>query len=192
MSDDTQVGNADYLKKEIEGMQVRKQALLTSLQNDVSLLEQEKDGIALQIGNSVYTAYKNIEEDSNIDLTSNEETTALFGQMEELDKNIEEKKSKMAEITARYDEEIEILTKSLGTSIPEPAPVPLAPVPQPEPVPEPPEPQDEPVKPEPAPAQPEPQPAAEAPAVATFCGECGTRYTPGVNLFCEECGNKLG
>ena len=165
MSDGTKVGNADYLKKEIEGMQVRKQALLTSLQNDVSLLEQEKDGIALQVGNSVYAAYKNIEEGSTSDLTSSEDTTALFGQMEELDKNIEEKKSKMAEITARYDEEIEILTKSLGTSIPEPAPVIVAP---------------------------EPQPVAEAPPIATFCGECGTKYTPGENVFCEECGNKLG
>jgi len=151
----------DLLKKEIDGMLLRKQSLLASLQDDVSTFEQEKETVSTKIGSAVYAAYKE-GTDASKDILD-----PLFGQMDELEKNIDQKTSKMAEIKARYDEEIEILSKSLNQAVkteqqsPEPIPGPIQFV------------------------------SDVVSNVASFCSECGAKYMPGDDLFCENCGFKL-
>jgi len=202
----------ELLKREIEGMQLRKQTLLSSLQTDVLEIEQQKDVLSIQIGYAVYSAHKENKDEPNIIQTAF--LTNLYSQMDELDGKVMEIKAKMNEISARYDDEIDILSKSLS-ALPQTVSPPVAqPISQPvspqsasspvaQPISQPvvqqmPQPA---VQLEPAPVLPsmpsisQPGMSVQEPDVASgatmFCSECGTKYTEGYNIFCENCGVRL-
>jgi len=156
-TDNQAVGNTELIKKEIDGMTLRKQTLLASLGNDVTVLEKQKDSVSVKIGNAAYDAYREERAANNNDMAP------LFIEMDNIENEIAEKKAKMVEITSRYDEEIEILTKSLNQPLQSPAPEP----------------------------EPKAEIITTTAVVLTFCEECGTKYTPGVNVFCEECGTRF-
>ena len=161
---------ADLLKKEINGMQLRKQSLLASVQNEMLMLEQQRSGVLIQIGNAMYTAHK-----ENNDVPS-DSLVPFYSQIDTLEQSVQEKKTKIDEISARYDDEIVMLTNSLNLVMQPQMPVPGAPGMPPMPG----------MPPLPGQVQP-----AISPAPQMFCNECGTKYVPGHNVFCEECGTKL-
>jgi len=201
--------NNELLQKAIEGMQLRKQSMLSSLQTDALEVEKQKDVLAIQIGHVAYSAHKKNKGEQNSIET--EFLISLFSKMEALDTKIDEINREMTEISECFEEEVEALTKSLGEEL-EPVAPPAAqpssqtlspPAAQQEPVPvesvSPPIPQViDGVVPQftlqsipeiaPQPAQPTNDSSAGS---AMFCSECGTKYTRGIDNFCENCGSKL-
>jgi len=154
--------NSDLLKKEIDSMHLRKQTLLASLGNDIAELEKQRDIVAVSVGYLMYNANKEEKGEPKDALAP------LYEEMKNIENEIDSKKTKMSDISARYDEEIDILLKSIN--LPSSAPATITP-PKP------------PVTPTPA--------APSASAAVLFCEECGAKYTDGETKFCETCGTKL-
>jgi len=175
------------LQKEIEGMELRKQSLVSAVQNEIRVARQKVDSEYQQIGLKVYTSHKN-NEDINFSQTTH------FGEIENLNNLIAEKEAKMNEMAKRYDEEIGMLRAHLSTIMPQPnAPKPwnalsggsnavCANCKNPY-----------------TPgvdlfckgcgqsfATPAPSGSTQA-----CCGNCGKPYTPSVDAFCMGCGQKL-
>ena len=175
------------LQKEIESMELRKQSLVSAVQNEIRSARQKIDNEFQQIGLKVYTSHKNNEQ---IDFSQ----TAHFGEIENLNNLIAEKEAKMNELAKRYDEEIGMLRAHLSTITPQSnAPKPWNASPggsntvcvncnnpytpgvdlfckgcgQ-------------------SLASPAPSGGAQA-----SCANCGKPYTPGVDSFCMGCGQKL-
>ena len=176
------------LQKEIESMELRKQSLVSAVQNEIHSARQKIDNEFQKIGLKVYTSHKNNEQ---IDFNQ----TAHFGEIESLNNLIAEKEAKMSDIAKRYDDEIGMLRAHLSTITPAAN-----------------DPKSwnvsagssnavcanckNPYTPgvdlfckgcgQSLAAQPAPSGGAQA-----FCGSCGKPYTPGVDLFCMGCGQKL-
>ena len=108
------------LQNVIDGMQLRKQSMLSPLQTKILEFEKQKDVLSIQIGHAVYSAHKksNAEQDS----IQTAFLSSLFSQMGELDSKIDGINSEMAEIEACYEEEVNLLAESLGSAPLQPTP----------------------------------------------------------------------
>ena len=178
------------LQKEIEGMELRKQSLVSAIQNEIRAARQKIDDELRQIGLKVYTSHKNNEP---IDL----DQIANFGEIENLNNLVAEKEAKKNEIEKRYDEEIGMMRAHLSTLTPNAndqrqqnlsSGVGGARVACPNCN---------------APYTPGvdlfctgcgkslDNPATTTDGAKALCGGCGKPYTPGKDLFCMGCGQKL-
>lgn len=95
------------LQKEIEGMELKKQSLIASVQNEINRAKQLIDNTFYQIGSDVY---KGRIDEENID----DKLAEHFNSIESFNTLIAEKESKIKEITSRYDEEIGMLNSHLA------------------------------------------------------------------------------
>ena len=97
--------NISKISGDIADLKAKKNTLLLSLQNDVNLVKKELEALFKQIGESAYNAFK---EEKGFELLNE-----LFERVDEKFKQIEAKDKKKAEISERYDEEIDIMQKLL-------------------------------------------------------------------------------
>lgn len=115
------------LAKEVDGMELKKQALVSAVQNEIQAARQQINGILLHIGGDVYNAHKS---GSAVE----DKLAGQFDEIKALEDLIAEKNTKIEDISARYDDEIAILRTSLGTytatsqpdAAPAPAPAPAS------------------------------------------------------------------
>jgi hypothetical protein len=159
---------ARQLQREIEGMELRKNALITSVQGEITAAKQREASEFFNIGLDVYNAHLSGE-------SADDKLAAHYDTLAEIRNLISEREAKMTEIANRYDEEIGMLR----TQINAPPPPPQAPAPAY--APQPPQPG--------ASIFPQPAPVSSSRA---FCEKCGAAYTPGADMFCSGCGARLG
>ena len=103
--------DAKKLQKEIEGMELKKQSLISAVQNEIRSAQQKIDYEFQQIGLKIYTNYKDKEQ-------INFNQTEHFGEIDDLSNLIAEKEAKMNDIVRRYDDEIGMLRTHLSTLMP--------------------------------------------------------------------------
>lgn len=94
------------LQNEINGLRVRKESVISVIQNEIGQLQREKDGLLLEAGTRGYANWK-----QKVDVAENLEE--IWGKVEEIEKVIEEKNEKQASMEARYNEEISLLERDL-------------------------------------------------------------------------------
>jgi len=93
---------AKKLQKEIEGMEFKKQSLVSAIESEVRTVKQKIDKELYQIGLNVYTRYLN-------GTYSADELKEHFNEIKTHTAVIAEKETKIKEFSNRYDEEISIL-----------------------------------------------------------------------------------
>jgi hypothetical protein len=110
---------AKKLQKEIEGMELKKQALLAAVTAEIQAAGQRKDNELYLIGSAVYKAHA-------AGVPAEAAISVHFENIAGLEKLMAEKEAKIQEIASRYDEEIGILTAQTELAKhprePEPAP----------------------------------------------------------------------
>ncbi len=173
---------ADKVRKEIESTEFKKQSMISIIESEKNTLSNEKWKELCNMGVYAYEQCEN--ENPEYDFSNFVEAIKI------LEKEITEKDKKIEEISVRYDEEIDLLNKSLQALTPAP----------PQPIPAPPQPMQAPV-PQPMPVpMPQPMPAPDAGATlqnqdvsmqaSSFCNQCGKGLETG-DAFCPFCGNKV-
>ncbi len=176
---------ADKVRKEIESTEFKKQSMLAIIESEKNTLLNEKWKELYNIGVYAYEQYES--ENTEYDFSSYVEAIKI------LEKEIVEKDGKIEEISLRYNEEIDLLNKSLQSLAPPPPPTQPMPVPpQPMQAPVPPQPMQAPVPPPmQAPPMGETVQNQDAAAQASlFCNQCGKGLETG-DVFCPFCGSKV-
>lgn len=158
------------VQAEIQSTEFKKNSMISAVNAEKNMLEQQKANTMRDIGDVAYRQYKAQEEGYDFQ--------AYFAQLEQIDGQIQEKDQKIHEITSRYDEEISLLSATLASiiqtqaSMANPAPMVAPPV---------------------IPASPVMAPGAVPPPVpgtAAFCENCGKPSSLG-DAFCQNCGKPL-
>ncbi|MCL2068668.1 MAG: hypothetical protein FWH00_02095, partial [Oscillospiraceae bacterium] len=103
------------LQKEIEGVEFKKQSLISAVQGEITAAKQKIDNEILQIGGNIYTRYIN-------GTYTDSELAAHFAAIDAGNNTIKENESKIAEIAGRYDEELNLLKMNLAALAPPPQP----------------------------------------------------------------------
>ena len=96
------------LKQEIKSLELRKESVLSAINNEIMRLQRERSNVLLQAGTAAYDAWGN--NGAQADLTE------FWGKIQELDKGIAEQEVKKEEMAAKYDEEIRLINSNLGIS----------------------------------------------------------------------------
>ncbi len=180
---------ADRIRKEIESTEFKKQSMISTIESEKGALLNEKWKELYNMGVHAYEQHK--DENPEYDFSSYVEAIKI------LDDEISEKDNKIEEIAARYDEEVDLLNKSLQSLMPpEPPAVQMgqaAPVPVQ---------MGQPMQAPPPIGQPMQVPppidvalqnqdvSPQAPADAFFCNQCGKGLETG-DAFCPFCGSKV-
>lgn len=174
------------LQQEIDGMELKKQSLLSAVNGEIVNAKQQINNELFQIGSKVYQCHLDKKGYNGLDGLLGEHYDNIAAQ----NKIIEEKEEKLKDITARYDDEINLMRTQLNAAHQNPqgaaggAPCPgcgrlytpgidkfcmgcgrSLPV---------------------AVSQ-----AAAPTAGGAACPKCGRAYTPGTDKFCDVCGTKL-
>jgi hypothetical protein len=97
------------LQEEVRGMELKKQTLISSVQNEINAATQKMDAIFLEIGKESYSAHCN-----GTEFAPHNSFEAIKAQ-EQL---IAEKQAKIKEISDRYDEELNMLRTHLSSAVP--------------------------------------------------------------------------
>lgn len=98
------------LQGELNSLQLRKESIVSAIQNEITQLQNEKNSVFCQAGIKAYQNY----------CQSNEDTSNLYEywkKVVELDAAIKEKQEKKAEMEARYDEEIKLIQSNISISM---------------------------------------------------------------------------
>jgi hypothetical protein len=98
---------AKKLMREVEGMELKKQSLIASVQNEIQNARQKIDSELYQIGADVYGGHLN-------GVQVDDKLAAHFDAIASLESFIMERETKMRDIASRYDEEIGMLNSQLG------------------------------------------------------------------------------
>ena len=168
---------AKKLQKEIEGIEFKKQSLISSVQSEIQGTKQKIENEIYQIGLNIYTRYVNGE-------YTDDALDAQFKGIISLNEVITEREAKIKEIAGRYDEELGMLKSNLDLMHSQSAVVsggaacsncknPYTPgkdtfctgCGQ--------------------------KLDAEPVVAGTICSNCKSPYTPGKDAFCTGCGQKL-
>lgn len=145
------------LQKEIESTEFKKKSLISAAQNELVSAKQRVGDIHIKIGVAVYDA-------RNKDLISISDFAEQFKEIEEFEMILAEKESKISEITARYNEEIKMMTSQLLLVQKEQATT-SSPLILPK--------------------------VTSLFGGQKHCPKCGAGYNPKGDLFCVGCGDKL-
>ena len=175
------------LLNEIESIKFKKQTMVMSIQGEIQSATAKRDGVFCQIGKLVYESKG-----------TSTEGSSYFGEIDALNALIKEKENKISEITSRYDDEINMMSKMLQQQPQQGATMAVAagqvPCPQ----------CGAGYTPgvdnfciscgmNTAAANPAPSPVVAVPVqTPAFCENCGCKYIAGEEVFCSECGQKLG
>lgn len=95
------------IKKEIKNTEFKKSSMISAVVGEKTELDQQISICFGKIGSDAYTLHKSG--------SSSYDFSAIFAQIEALDTQMAEKDVKIAEITARYDEEISLLSATVPT-----------------------------------------------------------------------------
>ncbi len=107
------------LKQEINSLELRKESVLSAINNEITRLQRERSNVLLQAGTAAYDVWSN--NGAQADLTE------FWNKIQELEKAVAEqevKKEEMVakqevkkeEMVAKYDEEIRLINSNLGIS----------------------------------------------------------------------------
>lgn len=96
------------LKQEIKSLELRKESVLSAINNEITRLQRERSNVLLQAGTAAYDAWSN--NDAQADLTE------FWDKIQELEKAVAEQEVKKEEMVAKYDEEIRLINSNLGIS----------------------------------------------------------------------------
>lgn len=96
------------LKQEIKSLELRKESVLSAINNEIARLQRERSNVLLQAGTVAYDAWSN--DGAQADLAE------FWDKIQELDKGIAEQEVKKEEMVAKYDEEIRLINSNLGIS----------------------------------------------------------------------------
>ncbi len=95
----------DKIRTEIQNTEFKKNSMVATVNNEKAQLEQEKRGHFFAMGETVYNNHK--------ERISVEDFQETFQKIHALEEQMKEKDAKIQEITARYDEEISLLSANL-------------------------------------------------------------------------------
>lgn len=98
----------DKIRAEINNTEFKKNSMLTTVNNEKMGLEQQKRDIIYKIGEEKLREYKEKIEDFDY--------KSSFDSIDQLEGQMQEKDAKMQDISARYDEEISLLSANLATA----------------------------------------------------------------------------
>ena len=96
----------EKLKQEIKSLELRKESVLASINNEIIKLQSEQKSIFLDAGKYAYETW--CESKTPADLTT------YWNQVQELADKIAVQEAKMKEMTERYDEEIRLIASNLN------------------------------------------------------------------------------
>ena len=82
------------LKQEINSLELRKESVLSAINNEITRLQRERSNVLLQAGTAAYDAWSN--NGAQADLAE------FWGKIQELDKGIAEQEVKKEEMAAKY------------------------------------------------------------------------------------------
>lgn len=99
----------EKLKQEIKSLELRKESVFLSINNEIADLEREQKNIYLEAGKYAYDRW--CKDKEQVELTSYWEKIQL------LEKQIKEQEDKKTEMGNRYDEEIKLITQSMGAGV---------------------------------------------------------------------------
>lgn len=94
------------LQKEISGMELKKQSLISSVQYEIQTANQKIEGIIHQIGSEVYSLHIR-------EIEIGDRLTPSFEEILSLKQFIAEREEKIKSISSRYDEEIGMLNSNV-------------------------------------------------------------------------------
>jgi len=102
---------AKKIQQEIKGMELKKQTLILSVQNEIRAAQLKVDDELRQIGSIVY--------DGHIDgVQIGDKLGSHFNEITSIKEFIQGREAKIKEIVARYDEELEMLNSQLTMMAP--------------------------------------------------------------------------
>lgn len=99
----------EKLRQEIKSLELRKESVLASINNEIIKLQSEQNSLFLDAGKYAYDIWS--KDKLQTDLSS------YWDKVQELDDRIKEQEAKKKEMTERYDEEIELISNNLNNGM---------------------------------------------------------------------------
>ena len=101
----------EKLKKEIKSLELRKESILKSINNEIIKLQAEQNSLFLDAGKHAYDIWNKDKLQTNL--------SSYWDRVQELDDRIKEQEAKKKEMTERYDEEIKLISNNLNIGVSE-------------------------------------------------------------------------
>lgn len=95
------------IKKEIKSTELKKSSMVSAVAGEKTELEQQRTSCFAKIGSDAYTLHKSG--------STSYDFSGIFQQIEALEVQMVEKDEKIAELNARYNEEISLLSATVPT-----------------------------------------------------------------------------
>ena len=96
----------ENLKKEIHSLELRKASVFSTIDGEISRLQNEKQNVLLTAGTTAYETWCKDQTQANL--------IEYWNKIQELEQAISEQEAKKEEMGNRYDEEIRLISNSLN------------------------------------------------------------------------------
>lgn len=100
----------ENLKKEVKSLELRKESILVSINGEITSIQAEQKRILLEAGQYAYGIWS--KEKLQADMTT------YFEQIKVLDDKIAQEEMRKKEMSARYDEEIKLISGNIAMAVP--------------------------------------------------------------------------
>lgn len=96
----------ENLKKELQSLELRKASVFSTIDGEISRLQNEKQNVLLAAGSTAYDSWCKDQTHANL--------MEYWTKIQELEKAIVEQEAKKEEMGNRYDEEIRLISSNLN------------------------------------------------------------------------------
>lgn len=98
----------EKLKQEIRSLELRKESVFQTINNEIARLQREQSNILFEAGKNAFEVWNKDKTQANLE--------AYWAKMLELDKQITEQEKKKTEMGNRYDEEISLISSNFNAT----------------------------------------------------------------------------